>query len=72
MIDTEKVTESLVIRIAIVLFNAILHYVLYRATVASIMLLKEYIVRIFQTILKYNLSPLGTSAALPSPLPSTA
>jgi len=54
MTDVERTTESFVARVIIVLLNAILHYALYKVTVASIVLVKECIVWIFQRILKFN------------------
>lgn len=67
--NDEKTAESFLARVVIALTSAILHYALYKATVASIVLMKGCVVWLFREISKFNLSRgANTSSRMDPPL----
>lgn len=54
MNDLRLTTDSVIAHIGITFLNAILHYALYRAVAATIMLIKETIFWLFRKVVKFR------------------
>lgn len=59
MNDLRVTIDSAIVHIGVTFLNAILHYALYRAVVATIMLIKETILCLFRRVIKFR-STTGT------------
>lgn len=67
MNDLRLTTDSVIAHIGITFLNAILHYALYRAVIAAIMLIKETILWLFRKVMKFRNT--RTDESIQSPLP---
>lgn len=67
MNDLRLTTDSVIAHIGITFLNAILHYALYRAVIATIMLIKETILWLFRKVMKFRNT--RTDESIQSPLP---
>lgn len=67
MNDLRLTTDSVIAHIGVTFLNAILHYALYRAVIATIMLIKETILWLFRKVMKFRST--STDESTQSPLP---